>query len=423
MSTFMLGMLGERYLAGITMATTIFFMAELVVFGLCSGSAVLIAQYHGKGDKVSINRILGLCFGFSLLVSMLVALALMAFPIRVYGLTSNDPALIAIAAEFGRIAAFSLVLNALASTYIVAQRSMENPRLGMVVQGITLVCCVLLNWVLIFGNLGFEAMGVSGAALALLIARGVEFGLTFGYAFITKTFRLRFSALLRPGKLIFKDFLKYASPVVISESLWGIGVSMYAIIFGHMTNAVAAVAAFSITLNIERILGAICYGFGHACSVLLGKEIGAGQQQKALTVGVTMLTITAGLGIFMGLLALLLRNTVLLPWVFPLFGASDSTMAYGSIMLIIMAICLPFKVLNLCIIIGTLRSGGDIRAAVALDMGALFFVALPLSALAGLVLGTPVPLVFLLICMEEFTKTFLGIWRVRQRKWLINVTR
>ena len=423
MSTFMIGVLGESYLAGVALATTVFFMAELVVFGLCSGSAVLIAQYHGKGDKTSINRILGIALGLSFFVSMLIAVSISLFPFNIFNLTSNDPVLISIAAEFGRIAAFALVLNALSSVYIVAQRSMENPRLAMVVQGITLVVCVFLNWVLIFGNLGFAPMGVRGAALALVIARGVEFGLTFGYAFFTKHFRLQFSALLRPGKAIFKDFVKYASPVVASESLWGIGVSMYAIIFGHMNNAVAAVAAFSITLNIERIMGAFCYGFGHACSVLLGKEVGAGRQKEALKVGVTMLTLTAVLGVCMGLLALLLRNTVLLPWVFPLFGASEYTVDYGASMLIIMAICLPFKVLNLCIVIGTLRSGGDIKAAVVLDMGALYLVALPLSALAGILLGAPAPIVYLLVCMEEFTKTAFGIRRVKQRKWLTNVTR
>lgn len=423
MSTFMIGILGESYLAGVALATAIFFMAELVVFGLCSGSAVLIAQYHGKGDKISINRIIGIALGLSFLVSMTIAISISLFPTGIFILTSNDPVLIVIAAEFGRIAAFALVLNALSSVYIVAQRSMENPRLAMIVQSITLVTCVFLNWVLIFGNLGFVPMGVQGAAIALLIARGVEFALTFGYAFATKQFKLQFSALLRPGKVIFRDFVKYASPVVISESLWGIGVSMYAIIFGHMTNAVAAVAAFSIVLNIERILGAMCYGFGHACSVLVGKEIGAGQQKKALSVGVTMIALTAGLGLFMGLLALLLRNIILLPWVFPLFGASGYTLAYGSTMLVIMAICLPFKVVNLCIVIGTLRSGGDIRGAVALDMGALFLVALPLSALAGLFLGAPAPIVYLLVCMEEFIKTFFGIWRVKQRKWLTNVTR
>jgi len=422
MSTFMIGVLGESYLAGVAMATTVFFMAELIVFGLCSGSAVLIAQYHGKGDKTSISRILGIALGLSLLVSMTIAVGISLFPVGIFSLTSNDTALIAIAAEFGRIAAFALVLNALSSVYIVAQRSMENPRLAMVVQGITLLVCVFFNWVLIFGNIGFAPMGVRGAALALLIARGVEFALTFGYAFICKSFKLQFAAIFCPGKAIFKDFRKYAFPVVASESLWGIGVSMYAIIFGHMHNAVAAVAAFSITLNIERFLGAMCYGFGHACSVLLGKEVGAGQQKKALSVGVTMLTLTAGLGIVMGLLALLLRNTVLLNWVFPLFGASEYTLAYGAVMLVIMAICLPFKVVNLCIIIGTLRSGGDIRAAVTLDLGALYLVALPLSAVAGIVLGMPVPLVYLLVCTEEFTKTFFGLRRVKQKKWLTNVT-
>ena len=123
MSTFMLGFLGENYLAGITLATTFFFIADLIVFGLCSGGSILIAQYHGKGDKTSINRILGLCFGFVFTINLSVATVLTLFPTAIYSITSNDAGLIAIASEFGRVAAFSLVFNALSSAYIKIRNS------------------------------------------------------------------------------------------------------------------------------------------------------------------------------------------------------------------------------------------------------------------------------------------------------------
>ena len=422
LDTFMVGSLGEEYLSGMTLAIILFFAVEVIVFGLLSGSAVLISQYHGKGDNATINHVIGICLKMSIAVSTLVALALTFFPAQVYSLTSNDTDLIAIAAEYGRIAAFSLVLNAISMTYISAQRSMGNPRLGMIILSISVSTHLFLNWVLIFGNLGMPALGVKGAALAMLISRIIEFTITVGYALRTSTFKLQLQALIHPGKVIFKDFMRYAMPVVAGESLWGIGYSMYAIIFGHMENAVAGVAAYTIILNIERTLSSVYYALGAATGILVGREMGAGRRDDALNAGVTLLALTGVFGVFAGLLVLALSHTVILPFIFPLFRASQLTHEAGASLLLIMSLYLPFRAFNFSVIVGALRGGGDVRASMFIETATMYLIALPLTALMGLVFHTSMSIVYLMICMEEFTKFALGIWRISRKKWLRNVT-
>jgi putative MATE family efflux protein len=395
----------------------------LALFGLQSGSSVLIAQYHGKGDAATINRVLGIGFGLSFTISLLIALSVLVFPMQVYSLTTHDRELAAIAAEFGRIAAPSILLNSLTMIYLSAQRSMENPRLGMYILGAGMALKTVLNWLLIFGMLGFPALGIKGAAFATLSSRVFEFTVTLFYAMRNRRFRLQFDKLLRPGMIIFMDFLKYSLPVVINETVWGFGATLYTVIFGHLPDAVAALASYAIIMNLERMLGSIYSGLGHATAILVGKDLGAGRRDSAYQSGFTMLILTTGFGVVSALAMALLSRRVILPYVFPLFGATAATLLISGPILLIMIASLPFRALNFVCLVGLFRGGGDVRAGMVIDLCCMYLVAIPLSALAGFMYHASAPAVFFCMAMEEFIKGFIVLWRFRQKRWLQNITR
>ena len=421
--TLMVGRLGEESLGGVALANTVFFVVTLVCFGLQSGGSVLMSQYWGKRDHYAINRILGIGLRISAAFSVLVAAAVIAAPERIYALTSNEPALVGVAARYARIVAFSVALNSITMLYIAAQRSMGNTRLGMSVLMVSMASNTFMNWVLIFGNLGFPALGVEGAAIATLAARVIEFALTAFYALRLSSFRLNARAILRPGAAMFKDFLRFSMPVVGNEAMWGVGFSLYAVILGHMANAVEGVAAYTITLSVERMLSAVCFGVGSAAAVLVGNPLGAGDMEGARTAGTTMLAVTTAFGAVSGALMLALSVAVVTPHVLPWFASSSETLRIGGFMLVMLSLMTPLRAFNFCCIVGILRAGGDVRAGMFIDVACVYAVALPLAALAGLVAGAPVTLVYVCICMEDVVKVFLCFWRFRQKKWLRNVTR
>ena len=78
--TFMVGALGEAPLAAVTIANIPVFVIQLVIFGLQSGSSVLISQYWGKGDTDSINRVIGVGCYVAGAISLLFALARCGYP-------------------------------------------------------------------------------------------------------------------------------------------------------------------------------------------------------------------------------------------------------------------------------------------------------------------------------------------------------
>jgi putative MATE family efflux protein len=395
----------------------------LVNFGLQSGSMILISQYWGKGDKASVNRIIGIGIILSGSVSLIFTIGLIFFSEFIYSFTTTDPELVRIASEYARIAAASIFFNGIALIYISAQRSTGNTMVGLVILSTSMATSTIMNWLLIYGNLGFPKMGVAGAALATLISRSLELAMTAAYASRAKNFRLEFRYIVRPGLVVFKDFIKYSMPVLINETAWSIGFSMYAVIFGHMENAAAGIAAYTITQTVERLLAALYFGIGSAAAVLVGRPLGAGDVEKARMAGVTMLFSSVVLGVISGSLLLVLTMVLIVPVLFPIFGASEETLQAGRIMLMIAAAGMPFKAFNFCNIVGVLRGGGDARAAMILDVVTMYMFSLPLTAIVGLVVKAPFVFVYLSISTEEFVKLFFGYWRFSQRKWLKNITR
>lgn len=425
--TFMVGALGEKELAAVTLANTPFFIMMLIVFGLQSGSSVLFSQYWGKRDTDTISRIIGIGSYISGGITFMIAMTIFIFPEGVMSLTTNDPALIAIAARYGRIVAFSYFINSFAQIYIAAQRSMEHPKLGLYILGVSMVINTFLNWVLIFGNLGAPKMGVEGAALATVIARFIELAITVVYAARCPRFHLKLSLMLRPGKTIFMDFIRYSLPVVLNETLWGTGFSIYPVIIGHMENASVAVSAFTITGNIERILSVFIFALGNAAAIMVGNHLGSGESvaggpDRAFQMGARIIRLSAALGIAIGVILCALNASFITPVILPLFNLNEAA-SLASVMLYITAAGMPFRALNATGIVGVLRGGGDVHAGLVLDVCPMYLFGLPAAVLFGLVAGLSVVWVCIAMGVEEIIKSVFVLLRVRSGKWVRNVTR
>ena len=140
LDTFMVGLLGSDQMSAVTVANVPVFIIQLVVFGLQSGSSVLISQYWGRGDRESINRVMGIGFMIAGGVSVLFAAILCAFPAQVLYLITDNLTLVELAEPYLRIVGFSYIFNSLSSIYIGMQRSIENPRFGMIVFAISMLC-------------------------------------------------------------------------------------------------------------------------------------------------------------------------------------------------------------------------------------------------------------------------------------------
>ncbi|MCL2226648.1 MAG: MATE family efflux transporter [Oscillospiraceae bacterium] len=421
--TFMVGMLGEQYLAAMPIAMVPLFIVMIFSFGVQSGTSILVAQYWGKKDLSVINRVLGVALYVVTAVTVTCALIMYFFPHQILSLVTNETHLVEIAAPYARITAFSMALSSISMLYFACHRSIENPRLGVIILSISACFSIFWNWVLIFGNLGFPALGIQGAAISTLSARTLEVVIVAVHAFTNRRFRVKIGLLLKPGVAIFRDFMKYSLPVLFNEALWGAGAMAFPVIFGHMSGAQTILAAYNISSNLERIFGVAMFACGGASAVIIGREIGAGRKGLAESYTKTLTALAFTLGLGSGVLLMIVRFTILEPLVFPLYNLSAEAAAAATIMLTIYAFILPLRAMSVTMGIGALRGGGDVKAFMLIDVGTLYLIALPLAIAAGLVLELSIGFVYGALLADEVAKTTLIYLRVRSRKWIHDVTR
>ena len=420
---FMVGLLGNAEMAAATAANVPVFIIQVVIFGFQSGMAVLVSQYWGRGDTDSINRCLGVALYAVTGFSTLLALITFLFPAQVLRLITPNEELVGLAVRYIQIVGFSYIFNGISSIYAGIQRSTEYPKFGMLLFGVSMCVNTFLNFVLIFGHFGAPAMGITGAAVATLTSRVVEFVIAAVFALSSRRLPLRWSCILRPGRAIVRSFLTYSTPVVCNEAMWSIGTSMLTVIMGHMANSQDMLAAYALVGNIDKLSTVVCFGLAGSAAVIVGKEIGQGHsRERVYEVSWTLLLVSMLVGGAVMALLLVLLPTFFRPVLFPLFQLAPGAAEAATYLAVVYAVFMPMRAFDITNITGILRAGGDARVASLIDIGPLWLAAIPLMALTGLVLHAPTWVVCIAMQAENLLKCPIGLIRFHSRKWINDVT-
>lgn len=422
LDTFMVGKLGEEALAAVLVANIPVFFIQMVIFGLQSGSSVLISQYWGKRDFDAINRVMGVCCYAAGGIAAVFAGVMCFLPEQLMGLLTDNALLVPAAAGYARIVGASCLFNSLAGVYLGAQRSMENPKLGAMVFGSSMCVNIFLNWVLIFGKLGAPALGVEGAAWATLCARVLEMVIVVFHGAFNRRFPLRIEMLLRPGGIILRKFLHYSTPVVLNEALWGLGAALRKVVMGHMEGSTEILAAQALAGNIESLCTVAVFALGGTAAIIVGREIGAGCQERVYESARTLLRLSVMCGLLVGGLLILCGRFLFPDLIYPVFRLSPEGAEITTMMLTFIGVYLPVWAYDTVNIIGVFRGGGDVRMASAIDLVPLWLISLPLCVLFGVVLKWGIFWVYTGIALEQIGKLGFCVSRFHSKAWICDIT-
>jgi len=413
--TIMIGRLGETEIAAVGLANQIFFLFALLLFGTNSGASIFVAQFWGKKDIVNIRRVLGIALASGTIISLIFASAAFIAPNFILSIFTEDMEVIHLGSQYLRIVSFSYFITAISFSYGISSRSIGEAKLPMIVSAVSLVANTILNYLLIFGNLGFPAMGVRGAALATLMSRAIEVSLLLWVIYRKgDVLAAKVHELLDLSYEFVSKFFKTTTPVILNEGLWSLGMVMYSIAYARI--GTGAIASIQIANTVQNIFMGITMGLGNACAVMIGNQIGANQEETALTYAKRFAKLGPSLGLVLGILLLILASNVL-----NLFNISEAVRKDSINILRVMSIFMSFRIFNAILIVGILRSGGDTKFSLFLEMGSVWLVGVPLAFLGALVWGLPVYWVFVLVSLEEILKAAIGIPRLISKKWLRNV--
>jgi len=414
--TVMLGRLSQTALSASSLAGQMGFILFIVHFGLASAITILASQYWGKKDYDTIGKVLGIGLTISILVSLPVTAVCVLFPKEVLYFWTNDPELLSAGADYFRIVSVSYLFLAVSQPYLALMRSCERVSLSTWISTFSLFLNILLNALLIFGLAGFPRLGIRGAAVATLLSRLAELvSCLIDFRFQT-ILPKRISEWFRIPSVLKKDFRLYCMPALINDVLWVFAFNMNSVIMGHLgSDMVAASSVASVARELITVAG---YGIASAAAILLGKEIGEGNNElakkdaDALMISAFLTATVQGILLFAAI-PLILKAAIL----------SETAQANLACMLKISCFYQILQVMNTLLIASVFRCGGDSKYGMRLDLFSMWALTVPIGLISAFVLKLPPLAVYTVLCIDEVFKFPLCMRHYFSGSWNRNLTR
>ncbi len=411
----MVGFLGETELAAVGVGAQIFMLHYMIMFGLLSGSATFMAQFYGTRDMANIRKVIGFAF------TLLSGLGIIFFIISVFftkpllSIYTDDPAVLSLASVYVRINSASLLLMAFSAPMEMAFKATQQVRLPMIVSGAVFVSNTLINYVLIFGKLGFPALGVAGAAAGTLSARVIEVLLNTYFAFReSNSFRGSIPSFFGWDPELIRRIIRNATPTTINEFVWAFGQSMYVAAFNRI--GTTAYAAYQAANSIFNIFNFAAFSIGDAALILIGEKLGEGDKKYTWTLSGHIIRITIEAGLAIGAVTIVLSRPLSY-----LFNLSAQGKTYIFYILIVFGATMAVDILNGVLIAGVLRAGGDTRFTMFTECGTIWLIAVPLAFISALVWHLPIHLALLMTRTESLVKAVILTRRYKSKKWMNTV--
>lgn len=410
--TIMVGALGENQIAAVGIANQYFFFYNLIILGLTTGFSIFISQYWGSKNKKDIKKVLGLEIICVLAVGSIFTLGALLIPNLILRGFTGEPQVLQLGVGYLKIVALSYVVTGLSMLQANALKSIGKSKFPMIVSIVAILINLILNYIFIFGKLGFKAMGVEGSALGTVVARAVEFIMITYFTFKKgSSFRGGVKEFIDMDSIFIKTKFKAVIPVILNDAFWALGMVLYTVAYGKIgTNALASV---QISNNVQNMFLILCTSTASASLVMIGHQIGAGDRKKTIEYAHKFSIIAFIFGGVIGILLILAS-----PLILHLFKVSEGVRISTINILRILGIICPIRSLGIVLIAGIFRGSGDAKYALKAESIAMWVVAIPLTFLGAVVFKLPVEKVAILVATEDIVKVILCVVHLKENSWI-----
>jgi len=278
--TVMLGYVSQTAMAASSLANQYTFVLFCFYYGLAIGTSVLCAQYWGKGDHQTVERILGLATKIVLLISLLFFVVSFFFPEYIMHLFTNSPETIEEGVTYLRVLSFSFVFMGFAQIFVSALRSVGKVVFPSVIYVVSLLVNVFLNATFIFGLFGAPKLGVVGAAIATVTAQAIVMSIMIVGIVIQKK-----ENVLKGTRLLAKiprEYLQGICKIGIPTAIQGMAYCAISMVLTRMISGYGAeaVATQRVGGQIESISWNTADGFAAALNAFIAQNYGAGKNDR-----------------------------------------------------------------------------------------------------------------------------------------------
>ena len=408
----MIGQLGEINVAGVGLAGKFASIYSVVISAIGAVAGIMIAQYLGQKNRSEVRRsfFTNLLLGAGIAGMFMVICTL--FPNQIMGAYTKDVQTRQAAAEYLMLVSGTFVPMTGATLLSTLFRCLEKPRLPLYASILSALLNTGLNYILIFGKLGISPMGVRGAAFATVISQCANFLLMF--LMLSQNGSLLKFNEGEPTVTLRMNWKQYWSmllPLLVCEVVWSLGENVYAAIYGHMSTD--ASAAMTLTNPIQGlVIGALC-GLSQAASVIIGKLLGSGENEEAYWSAKKLLVYGAIGSVFLSIIVIFTSKAYV-----GIYQVDNVVKAMTVQILFAYAVVVPFKVLNMILGGGIIRSGGRTKYVMFIDMVGTWCFGVPLGLLSAFVWKLSIPYVYFLLSLEECIRFGISLIVFHRRKWM-----
>ena len=407
----MIGQLGSVSVAGVGLAGKFSSIYAVVISAIGAAAGIMISQYLGQKNSREVRRSFFTNLRLGGAVAAIFTALCMVFPGQIMGLYTTDAPTRQAAAGYLFLIALTFLPLAGSTLLSTLFRCTEKPKLPLYASMISAALNTGLNYILIFGRLGLPSMGARGAAIATVISQWVNCLLMLLMLSHTGPISAQPGEKVLPAGFNWNQYLSMLLPILVCEVVWSLGENVYAGIYGHM--GTQATAAMTLINPIQGLLiGALC-GLSQAASVIIGKKLGSEEYEAAYTAAWKLLLYGAVGSVLLSAVVVLTRALYV-----EIYQVEEAVKELTRQILLAYALIAPFKVLNMILGGGIIRSGGRTKYVMYIDMIGTWGFGVPLGLVSAFVLNLSIPDVYFILSLEECVRFAISLAVLRRKKWM-----
>ncbi len=419
----MVGQLGTEQMSGVAVVNQLLFVFNICIFGGISGPGIFTAQYYGKNDS---NGVRSTFRAKLIVVTFMTVMGALMFAFFQEPLISlylhegeeglNVAKTLAFGKEYINIIILQLLPFAIMQAYSGTLRETGETVVPMISGVTAVVVNTCLNYVLIFGKLGVPALGVSGAAIATVIARYTECLIVVLWTHVKKEknpfIKGAYRSFAIPSELV-KKIVKKGFPLMINEIMWALGTAT--LVQCYSIRGLEIVSAYNISSTVSNLFHCAFFAFGTTISIIIGQLLGAGKLEKAKEENTKILAVVVAICVVIGTVM-----AILAPQIPKIYNTQNSVKAYASQFLLISAVMMPIHGFTHAAYF-TLRSGGNTVVTFLFDSVFMWTFSIPFAFALSRFTSVPIITLYLIIQAIDAVKCVLGFILVKKEIWVNNL--
>lgn len=406
----MIGQLGEASISSVGLCGNFTLIFTVIIGAVSTVAGILMAQFIGSNDKREAWCSFWVSTLTSIIISSLFFLSSFLFTKNILNLYTRDFEVIDVGQVYFKIIAFTYIPIAIANIVSSYLRCIEHATIPFISSFISVLINTSLNYILIFNY----DLGIKGAALATLISQLVNLlFIIIGFVYVTR--KDKPIVCLKFNKLSLNDYLIMIFPILISEFLWSLGQNVESSIYGHLSTS--SLAAYTLTCPIQGLFVGALSGLSAAAAIMIGKQLGKKDYDGAYNDSKKIMYLGLVLSICISFILMIFAGNYT-----NLYKVDNYVKDIGKTILIIFALYAPVKVENMILGGGIIRSGGNTKLIMIIDIIGTWCVGIPLCLIATYIFKWDIVGIYALLTTEEVFRLIVSLIVFKKRKWLISLS-